>query len=122
MKNFDEHHPSDVLEEEYDIDGSNPENLSTKQPTVPLELKQIDLHINVTDSETGHPVKFACLSLDEIGVTAVCNSDGTAVINNLLTGSYLIDVISPGYRAATLKAALIPEDLCQIHVKMIRNA
>ncbi len=79
------------------------------------------LELLVSDLETGRPISHAMVSMDTIDRTAVCDSEGRVYIYKILTGTYPVDVIVPGYIACTKQVHLSCDKLNQLTIKMIRN-
>jgi hypothetical protein len=79
------------------------------------------LNLSVIHSENDRPISNALISIDSIGKTAICNSDGELCINELMPGTYDIDIISPGFIAQRISVLILPYEAVEIEVKMISN-
>ena len=79
------------------------------------------LNLSVVDSSTGRPVSHALISMDSIGKTAVCGPCGKVTLNDLNSGIYLLDIISPGFIAQTISLSIHDTGSHELEVKMISN-
>lgn len=70
--------------------------------TLPPDGSSNSLSGNVQDAETGEPVPFAYLHLEEIHRTAVAESDGRFLITNIPNGNYTLTVHRIGYKTKSL--------------------
>jgi len=80
------------------------------------------LNLSVIHFENEQPISNALISIDSIGKTAVCNSDGELCINELRPGSYDIDIISPGFIAQRISVLIPLDEPVEIQVKMTSNS
>jgi hypothetical protein len=80
------------------------------------------LNLSVIHSENDRPVSNALISIESLGKTAVCNSDGEVCLTKLKPGKYHIDVISPGFIAKRISILIPVGDSAQLRVKMISNS
>lgn len=85
-------------------------------------LTYTDLELIVTDSETGKVIPKAMVSIDSINRTAVCDQQGRTVLQEVIAGEFMLDVIIWGYSAHSSKVRLSPRDLNTLHIKMVRNS
>lgn len=91
-------------------------------PVASAELTYTDLNLMVTDSDNGWPVCRAMISIDAIGMTAICSNSGNVKIRDILPGFYLLDIIAPGYIARSLGIIIPANYLQELHVKMVSNS
>ena len=91
-------------------------------PVASAELTYTDLNLMVTDSDNGWPVCRAMISIDAIGMTSVCSNSGNVRMTGILPGSYLLDIITPGYIAQSIEVIILANDLQELHVKMVSNS
>ncbi|MEJ7780036.1 MAG: hypothetical protein WKF68_10630 [Daejeonella sp.] len=61
------------------------------------------------------------INLDTLGRTAVGDDQGKVLICKIMTGTYPVDIIVPGYIAHSRQVHLSGENLSRLTVKMIRN-
>lgn len=80
------------------------------------------LNLSVIHSENERPIGNALISIESIGKTAVCNSEGKVCLTKLEPGKYHIDVISPGFIAKRISILIPVGDSAQLRVKMISNS
>lgn len=80
-----------------------------------------ELDLQVVCSERGYPVSNAMISIDSIGMTAVCDQLGRVCLNALPPGRYYIDVISAGYIAQSVLVSIQAAGAQKLLVKMISN-
>ena len=98
----------------------------TENPLFITERKEehliyTDLELIVTDSVTGRPIPQAMISIDLIGRTAVCDTQGRVLLQEVLSGTVILDVIVWGYIACSTKVFLPDRDRNLLQIKMIRN-
>lgn len=79
------------------------------------------LNISVIHKDTQRPVSNALISIESIGKTAICNSEGQICLSDLKPGEYLVDIISPGYVAKTVTVSVSIEKSAEYKVKMESN-
>jgi len=84
-------------------------------------LRHTELELLVTDSETGRAISNAMISLDSINRTAVCDENGRVIIQEVIPGDLILDVIVWGYKASSTTVFLSAWDRNTRHIKMIRN-
>lgn len=85
-------------------------------------LSFTDIELLVIDCENGKPISKAMVSIDMLGRTAVCDDHGKVLIKTVLSGSFIVDIIVPGYIAGSKIinfSALISN---RITVKMLRSS
>ena len=80
-----------------------------------------DFELLVTDSETGRPIPKAMISIDAAGRTAVCDTQGKVLIQQVISGNFMVDVIVYGYIANSTVVHLSSQQLNMLNVKMVRN-
>jgi len=80
-----------------------------------------ELYLQVVCDERKIPVRNALISIDNIGITAVCDQDGKVFINNLLPGRYSVDVICAGYVARSVWVNIEESALSKLQIKMTSN-
>jgi hypothetical protein len=80
------------------------------------------LNLSVIHSENKRPIGNALISIECIGKTAVCNTDGELCLTDLKPGKYDIDVICPGFIAQRISILIPVEEPNPIRVKMISNS
>lgn len=80
-----------------------------------------DLELVVTDSVTGRAIPKAMISIDSISRTAVCDNQGKAFLQEVLSGYMTLDVIIWGYKASSIQVFLSGKNRSLLHIKMIRH-
>lgn len=91
-----------------------------KTKTETRSLKGVlDLHI--VCAERGCPASNAMISIDSIGLTAVCDHEGKVCLSNLFPGRYNVDVICAGYIAHSVLVCIEESEVSNLHIKMISN-
>ena len=80
-----------------------------------------DLELFVSDSETGRSISKAMISIDSIARTGVGDDRGNVFLDNILEGTYIVDIIVPGYIAWSKQICLSKNNLNRLVIKMIRN-
>jgi len=103
---------------DYSVIPENPLFLTERKEE---HLIYTDLDLIVTDSVTGKPIPQAMISIDLISRTAVCDNQGRALLQKVLSGTVILDVIVWGYIACSTKVFLPDRDRNLLHIKMIRN-
>lgn len=88
----------------------------------PAELSYTDFNLIVTDSDNGRPVCRAMISIDAIGLTAICNNSGKVRMIGILPGSYRLDIIALGCIARSIDVIILADDLQELLVKMVSNS
>ncbi len=111
-----------IEQDEYPDYSVIPENLFLLTPKKEELLSFTDIELVVTDSLTGKPVPQAMISIDSISRTAKCDNQGKAIIQGVLSGIVILDVIVWGYIANTTKVFLSDRDRNLLHIDMIRNS
>ena len=101
---------------------ANEGNYDTGSSSGPAELTYADLDLIVTDSDNGRPVCRAMISIATIGMTAICNNSGNVRMTGILSGSYLLDIIAPGYIVRSIDVIIPADGLQELHVKMVSNS
>jgi hypothetical protein len=114
--------PSIVLEKEHSDQYLIPERLSRVTVKFKEQITLTEIELFVCDSENGKPINRAMISIDSIGFTAVCDDFGKASIKKILTGSYCVDIIFPGFIASSNNIHLSGKTPFRLHVKMVRNS
>jgi len=84
-------------------------------------IRHTELELLVTDSETGRAISKAMISLDSINRTAICDDHGKVIIQEVIPGDLILDVIVWGYKASSTIVFLSAWDRNTRHIKMIRN-
>lgn len=108
-----------VLQEELVVFSAS---VDTNRAFTGLESQLIgNLNLFVVNSESGRPVSHALISIDSIGKTAVCGPCGKVSLNDLNSGKYLLDIISPGFIAQTISLNIHANGSYELEVKMISN-
>jgi hypothetical protein len=79
------------------------------------------LNLSVIHSENGRPIRNALISIESIGKTAICNSNGEVSLTEIKPGKYEMDVISPGFIAQRVSIIITAKELTQVSVKMLSN-
>lgn len=98
-------------------------------PEIPFLLEEkrqeisghTELELLVTDAVSGRPISNAMISIDSISRTAVCDEQGKALIQEVLPGDFILEVLVWGYIASTTMLCLSAQDRNTRHIKMIRN-
>jgi hypothetical protein len=90
-----------------------------KEAELGLDLAELELH--VTDMESGRPIPGAMISIDSIGITAVCGDHGKVVVKNISAERLLIDVIVCGYIASSNMVYPSSREFNTVHIRMVRN-
>lgn len=114
----DKNYRSEILEDR------KPPSHSTstlKQPRTLSGSVKGELYLQVICAERKIPVSNALISIDNIGITAVCDQDGKVFISNLLPGRYTIDVICAGYAARSVLVNIEESALSRLCIKMTSN-
>ena len=112
---------SAILQEEYSDHYVMPQPHFFREEKQDEVLGFADLELLVTDSETGKPISKAMISIDAIGRTAVCDSNGKVFLQQIISGGVLIDVIVYGYIANSTMIHLSAQQSKTLNVKMVRN-
>ncbi len=112
---------SAVLQEEYSEHYTIPQNQFFRGETKEEILGFGDLELSVTDSETGKPISKAMISIDTLERTAVCNTEGKVMLQKVLSGNFVLDVIVPGYIANSTMIRLSAQQRDRLTIKMVRN-
>lgn len=81
-----------------------------------------NLNLSVIHSENKQPISNALISIESIGKTAICNSEGEVCLTELKPGKYDVDVISPGFIAQTVSVLIPIDEPAKFQVKMISNS
>lgn len=79
------------------------------------------VNLAVIHKETKKPISNALISIESLGKTAVCNSEGEVCLTDLKPGEYSVDVISPGFVAQTVLISVSHNDSVEYKVKMESN-
>ena len=112
---------SAVLHEEISDYYNIPEIPFLLEERIEENIRHTELELLVTDSETGMAISNAMISLDSINRTAVCDDHGKVIIQEVITGDLILDVIVWGYKASSTVVFLSAWDRNTRHIKMIRN-
>lgn len=64
----------------------------------------------VTDSETGEPVSFAYIHIEELNRTAVADADGQYQLKNIPAGNFTLSIHRVGYRTQTKEISIKEAD------------
>ncbi|MFH5883411.1 TonB-dependent receptor [Halalkalibaculum sp. DA3122] len=72
----------------------------------------------VTDRDTGEPVAFAYLHLEEINRTVTAHSDGSFEFTNVPTGSYTLSVYRVGYQTISQTVRVAENETTEIAVSL----
>lgn len=112
---------SAVLHEEISDYYNIPEIPVVLEKRVEENLRHTELELLVTDSETGRAISNAMISLDSINRTAVCDDHGKVIIQGIIPGDLILDVIVWGYKASSTVVFLSAWDRNTRHIKMVRN-
>ncbi|MES3017328.1 MAG: hypothetical protein V4721_06095 [Bacteroidota bacterium] len=111
-----------VLQEEYS------EHYTISPTRYFQEEKQVevlgfsDLDLSITDSETGKPISKAMISIDTQGRTAICDAVGKIRLQKVLSGNFVLDVIVPGYIAASIMIYLSAKQQGSLKIRMVSNS
>lgn len=81
-----------------------------------------DLELSVIDYETGKGISKAMISIDTQGRTSVCDVHGKVVVQKVLSGNFILDVIVPGYIANSSMIQISVQDQNSLIIKMVRNS
>ncbi|SMO82259.1 TonB-dependent receptor [Gracilimonas mengyeensis] len=71
----------------------------------------------ITDAESGEPVSFAYVHIEELNRTAVADADGYYEIKNVPAGNFTLSIHRVGYRTQTREIAIKESDQT-IHIKL----
>lgn len=112
---------SAIEQDEYPDYSVIPENIFFLTERKEELLNFTDIDMVVTDSVTGKPVPQAMISIDSISRTAICDNQGKALIQGVLSGIVILDVIVWGYIASSTKVHLSDRDRNLLHIEMISN-
>lgn len=108
-----------VLQEELVVSSAS---VDTNQAFAYLESQIIgNLNLSVVNSASGRPVSHTLISIDDIGKTAICGPCGKVSLNDLNSGKYLLDIISPGFIAQAISLSIHATGFYELEVKMISN-
>ncbi|MDX1639942.1 MAG: TonB-dependent receptor, partial [Balneolaceae bacterium] len=72
----------------------------------------------VTDAETGEPVAFAYLNLEELNRTVTAHSDGTFELQNIPAGWHTLTAYRVGYQSVTTQIAITPDEEKEVTIIM----
>lgn len=109
---------SEVLDDRNLLSHSN--LILEKAKTKTCSLKGVlDLHI--VCAERGCPASNAMISIDSIGLTAVCDHEGKVGLSNLFPGKYNVDIICAGYMAHSVLVCIEESEVHNLQIKMISN-
>lgn len=75
-----------------------------------LAMDSYILSGKITDSETGEPISFAYIHLEELNRTVVANADGDYQIKNIPAGNFTLTVHRIGYRTQTKEISIKEAD------------
>jgi hypothetical protein len=112
---------SAVLQEEHQDQYLTRESYFISQAEVNEVINFTDLELFVRDSETGRSISKAMIGIDAIARTAVGDDRGNVFIDNILEGTYTVDIIVPGYIACSKQIYLSSNQLNRMLIMMIRN-
>jgi len=112
---------SEVLQEEHHGQYLTRESYFISQTEVNEVINFTDLELFVSDSETGRSISEAMIGIDAIARTAVGDYRGKVFIDNILEGTYTVDIIVPGYIACSKQIYLSSDKINRMLIKMIRN-
>jgi len=112
---------SAILQEEYFDHFIKPFPHLFREETKEEVLDFADIELLVTDSETGRPISKAMISVDTIGRTAVSDIHGKVLINDVVSGGFIVDVIVFGYTANSTLVHVSAKELNTLNVRMVRN-
>lgn len=80
-----------------------------------------DVNLQIVSAERACPVAHAMISIDSMGINAVCNHSGMTTLKALPAGSYSIDIISAGYIAQTVLVNISDSVNRNLRVMMVSN-
>lgn len=80
-----------------------------------------DVTLQIISAERACPIAHAMISIDSIGMTAVCNHSGITCLKALPAGTYSIDIISAGYIAQTVIVNISDSVNRNLQVMMVSN-
>ncbi len=112
---------SAILQEEYSDHYIIPQPQFFREEKKEELLGFADLELSVTDFETERPISKAMISIDARGRTAVCDGQGKALIQQVVSGDITVDVIVHGYIANSTIVHLSAQQSNTLNVKMVRN-
>ncbi len=112
---------SAVLQEEYSEHYTIPQTRFFQEEKEDQVPECINLELSITDSETGKPISQAMVSMDALGRTGVCEADGKIVLQEIPLGSFVLDVIVPGYIASSTMLHFSAQKANSAVIKMVRN-
>src|SRR5699024_1462144 len=72
----------------------------------------------ITDRETGEPISFAYLYLEEAGRTITAHADGHYKFANIPAGEYTLRVTRIGYQTVSQKVTVAPDDTAQVEISL----
>ncbi len=114
------HHDSDTMIEQELPKHSDSIQLSFTKLKVAAKGFQSDLNLYVT-SDSGKPLSRALISIDLVGITAICDQSGKVCIKALPAGRYHLDIISQGFIAKRILVSIVEPGLQEISAQMISN-
>jgi hypothetical protein len=112
---------SAILQEEYSDHYVIPQTQFFREEKKEEVLGFADVKLSITDSETGRPISKAMVSIDARGRTSVCDSQGQALIRQVISGDITVDVIVHGYSANSTRVHLSAQQSNVLNIKMVRN-
>lgn len=112
---------SAVLQQEYSENYAITEHLFREREEEEVQ-SVTKLELTVVDSDSGKPISKAMISIDTQGRTAVCDGQGTAVLPDILSGRFVLDVIVPGYIANSILVRVSAQQQERLIIRMIRNS
>ncbi|SKB73221.1 peptidase associated/transthyretin-like domain-containing protein [Daejeonella lutea] len=112
---------SGVLQQEYSENYAITDRLFREREKEEVQ-SVTKLELTVIDSESGKPISKAMISIDTQGRTAICDDQGNAVLQDVLSGRFVLDVIVPGYIANSVLIRVSAQEQEKIIIRMIRNS
>src|SRR5699024_2658268 len=82
----------------------------------PDEVPTGTLSGTVTDRETGDPISFAYLYLEEASRTITAHSDGHFEFDNIPAGDYSLRITRIGYQTVTQTVTIPPNDTTEVQI------
>ncbi len=113
---------SAIVQDEYSAQYLIPQDYFNREEKVAEVLSFTDLELFIVDGENGRPISKAMISIDMLGRTAVCDNQGKVLIKKVLSASFIVDIIVPGYIAGSKKINLSAFEPNSLTVKMVRNS
>lgn len=112
---------SAILQEEYSEHYTAPQTIFFREEIKEEIAEFTDVELSVIDSETGKPIPKAMISIDALERTAICDEEGKTMVQKVMSGRFIVDVIFPGYIASSTVSHFSTRQTNKLIIKMVRN-